>query len=82
MADSSLVLVNADFPRKKKNMGDPELVKSNEELAMKFNKKGSFPLTLLLDPDGNVLHVWDGKPTTPVDKWTEEIRSLCIANKQ
>ncbi len=44
MAKENLILVNADFPRKKKNIGTPEQVKRNESLAEIYNKDGSFPL--------------------------------------
>jgi thioredoxin-related protein len=52
MAADHLVLVNADFPRKKKNTGSPDVVARNKALAEIYNKEGSFPLTLLLDADG------------------------------
>src|SRR4051794_26593721 len=42
-ADSTLVLVNADFPRKKKNSLPSELQKQNDALAEKFNHNGVFP---------------------------------------
>jgi thiol-disulfide isomerase/thioredoxin len=81
MADKNLVLVNADFPRKKKNMGSPEQVKRNEALAEVYNKEGSFPLTLLLDAQGKVLKTWHGKPETTPEKWSEEIQGICESRK-
>lgn len=81
MAKDNLVLVNADFPRKKKNTGTPEQVKRNEALAEKYNKEGVFPLTLILNSDGKVLKSWQGKPSISTEKWVEEIQALCIANK-
>lgn len=81
MADENLVMVNADFPRKKKNLGSAELIKRNEALAEQYNKEGNFPLTLLLDPDGKVLKKWIGKPQVTVEKWTVEIKSICDAHK-
>lgn len=59
-ADSKLVLVRADFPRSKKNRLSPELKKSNENLAEKYNKEGKFPFTVLIDGEGNVVKSWDG----------------------
>jgi len=59
-ADSKLVLVRADFPRSKKNQLSPELKKSNENLAEKYNKEGKFPFTVLIDGEGNVVKSWDG----------------------
>ena len=81
MANENLVLVNADFPRKKKNIGSPEQVKRNEALAEKYNKQGIFPLTLLLNSDGKVLKTWNGKPEVTPEQWTAEIKAVCDANK-
>lgn len=81
LATDNLVLVNADFPRKKKNIGTPETVKRNEALAEKYNKQGAFPLTLLLNADGKVLKTWNGKPETTPEQWTAEIKAICDANK-
>jgi len=47
-ANEHLVLVNADFPRQKKNQLTKELQQQNDMLAEKYNPKGSFPLTVLL----------------------------------
>lgn len=81
MAKENLVLVNADFPRKKKNIGTEEQVKRNEDLAEIYNKDGNFPLTLLLDADGKVLKTWHGKPETTAEKWTAEIKAICDNKK-
>lgn len=81
MASDKLVLVNADFPRKKKNIGSPEQVKRNEALAEIYNKQGVFPLTLLLNADGKVLKTWSGKPEVSPEQWTAEIKAICDANK-
>ncbi|MDX6182528.1 thioredoxin family protein [Flavobacterium sp. Fl-77] len=81
MADKNLILVNADFPRKKKNIGTPEQVKRNEDLAERYNKEGSFPLTLLLDADGKVIKTWNGKPETSPEEWTAEIKAICDSRK-
>ncbi|MCW3093716.1 MAG: thioredoxin family protein [Ferruginibacter sp.] len=63
-ATTNLVLVNADFPRSNKNKLSKEQVKQNEALADKYNTKGRFPLTLLIDADGKVLKEWDGLPSS------------------
>lgn len=80
-AADNLVLVNADFPRKKKNQLSPEQTKKNEALADKYNKEGNFPLTLLIDADGKVIKSWKGKPEAPVEKWVAELKSICQARK-
>lgn len=82
MANDNLVLVNADFPRKKKNIGTPEQVKRNEALAELYNKKGIFPYTLLLDADGKILKTWEGKPDISAEEWTAQIKAICEANKK
>lgn len=81
MANENLVLVNADFPRKKKNIANADMIKRNEALAEKYNKQGAFPLTLLLDADGKVLKSWQGKPESTVTEWTAEIQSICAKHK-
>jgi len=81
MADKNLVLVNADFPRKKKNMGSPEQIKRNEGLAEIYNKEGSFPLTLLLDAQGKVIKTWHGKPEMTPEQWTQEIQAISESRK-
>jgi thioredoxin-related protein len=81
MAKDNLVMVNADFPRKKKNQLSPEQIKRNEALAERYNKQGQFPYTLLLDANGKVLKTWTGKPEVSVEKWTQEIKAVCTANK-
>lgn len=46
----TLVLLNADFPRKR--VKNKDLIKHNEALAERFNPNGAFPLVVLLDPNG------------------------------
>ncbi|MEP7319940.1 MAG: thioredoxin family protein, partial [Panacibacter sp.] len=71
MADTKLVLVNADFPRNKKNQLRKEIKKQNEALADKYNPEGKFPFTLLLDADGKILRSWDGLPAEPTPAFLE-----------
>jgi thioredoxin-related protein len=73
-AKDKLVLVNADFPRQKKNKLDAEQVKRNEALAEKYNTKGTFPFTLLLDASGRVLKTWEGNPGLTPSQLIEEIK--------
>lgn len=82
MAKDNLVMLNADFPRKKKNTAAPDQVKRNEALAETYNKNGMFPLTLLLDSDGKVLKTWSGKPDVSPQKWTAEVKSVCDAHRK
>lgn len=80
-ASKNLVLVNADFPRRKKNAGASEDVKRNEALAEMYNPNGVFPLTLLLTADGKVVKTWEGKPKVSVENWINEIQTVCTAHK-
>ena len=75
-ANTNLVLVNADFPRNKKNKLSKEQVKLNEALADKYNPEGKFPYTLLLNADGKILKEWDGFPKEEPIDFVEEIRTV------
>ncbi|MDE3234958.1 MAG: thioredoxin family protein [Bacteroidota bacterium] len=80
-ADTSLVMVNADFPRMKKNQLPAQQQKVNDQLADKYNSKGSFPYTVLLDTNGKVLKEWDGFPKESLDEFIDEVKSLIDADK-
>jgi len=54
-AKENLILVKVDFPSKKKNKLSKPLQAHNDTLADKYNKKGVFPLTLLLTADATQL---------------------------
>jgi len=75
MADSELVLVNADFPRNKKNQPTAEQQKINDEMADRYNPKGIFPYTLLLDAEGKILGSWEGLPNESVENFIVDIRN-------
>lgn len=78
-ADENLVLVNADFPRLKKNQPSKEQIKINEALADQYNPKGKFPYTLLLSADGKILKTWDGFPGVSAEDFTNEIKTISNA---
>jgi thioredoxin-related protein len=71
----NLVLVRADFPRQKKNKLDPKQQSHNEELADQYNSEGKFPLTLLLDADGQVIYEWDGYQRTSAEEFVEQLKT-------
>src|SRR5690349_20716079 len=71
-ADSSLVLVNADFPRLKKNQLTKEQIKQNENLADQYNPHGIFPLTRLLDANGKLLKQWEGVPDNTPEQFMQK----------
>jgi thiol-disulfide isomerase/thioredoxin len=76
MADTSLVLVNADFPRKKKDQLPAAQQAINNSMADKYNGEGQFPRTLLLNADGKVLKTWDGNPGLKADAFASEVVDL------
>ena len=75
-AASNLVLVNADFPRLKKNKLSVAQTKENEALAEQYDKQGAFPLTILFDADGKILKQWVGFPAENAGKFIEQIKSV------
>ena len=54
-AKENLVLLKADFPRRKKNSLSPAQEEHNAALAEKFNSQGIFPFVVILDKGGSVL---------------------------
>ncbi len=78
VAAGSLVLVNADFPRSKKNQLGKEQQQLNDELAERYNPAGKFPYTLLLTAEGKVLYAWDGFPSGGKAAFLEELKKLSI----
>lgn len=75
-AEQNLVLVNADFPRLKKNELSKEQTKLNESLADKYNAEGKFPFTILFDGEGNILKRWEGYPNESPQKFLDEINEF------
>ena len=81
MSDTDLVLVNADFPRKKKNQLTSQQQEINNAMADQYNSQGKFPYTLLLDANGKVLKDWDGFPSESPEAFTTEVRNGIYADK-
>ena len=75
-AQSNLVLVNADFPRRKKNQLSSQQQKLNNAMADQYNPQGKFPYTLLLDANGKILKVWDGFPGIKPEEFQNQIKSI------
>lgn len=75
-ADERLVLLNADFPRDKKNQLTRELQENNDRLAETYNSKGSFPFTVLLSAEGKILKSWEGLPGKGADNFVAELRGF------
>ncbi|MFP5040919.1 thioredoxin family protein [Parasediminibacterium sp. JCM 36343] len=72
-ADTMLVMVNANFPRQKKNQLSEAQQKINDGLADTYNAKGSFPLTVLTNENGKVVKQWDGFPKGTIDDFILDI---------
>jgi thioredoxin-related protein len=64
-ASGHLILMQADFPRMKKNQPGEAIKKQNELLAEKYNSGGVFPRLILLNPEGKIIKTWDGYNTKP-----------------
>lgn len=75
MADTSLILVNADFPRMKKDQLPARQQELNDAMADKYNSHGKFPFTVLLTSGGKVLKTWDGFPNISPEAFAMEVRN-------
>lgn len=80
-ATSKLVLINVDFPRLKKNQLSPEQQIVNDRIADKYNSKGIFPLTLLLNENGKLLKSWEGFPKISPEQFVADIQFEITQNK-
>ena len=81
LADTALVLVNADFPRKKKNQPTPDQQRLNDQMADRYNSRGQFPLTLLLTAEGKVLKQWEGNPGVSPEAFSVQVKAAIDADK-
>jgi len=81
LADSALVMVNADFPRMKKNQLPATQQKLNDAMADRYDSQGKFPYTVLLTADGKVLKAWDGFPGTTPDAFAREVNTIIDNDK-
>ena len=82
LADQSLVLYKADFPRNKKNQLSKEVQQSNEALADRYNPLGKFPYTVILSADGKLIKAWDGYAGSNSTQFIEQLKSVCDANRK
>lgn len=80
-AGVKLVMMNADFPRQKKNQLAKNLQKQNDQLADTYNSKGSFPFTAILDEKGKILKAWDGLPKETPDEFLREVKEITGGNQ-
>ncbi|MFC4233215.1 thioredoxin family protein [Parasediminibacterium paludis] len=80
-ASTELVLVNADFPRQKKNQLSSAQQAINNSIADKYNTQGSFPLTVLLNDKGKVVKSWDGYPKATINEFIADIAAAIDTDK-
>jgi thioredoxin-related protein len=81
LADNNLVLINADFPRLKKNQLPKGQQKKNDKLADKYNPQGIFPYTVLLNADETIIKTWDGFPNATAEEFTRQLNDFVNARK-
>ena len=74
-AQGHFVMLQADFPRKKKNALDLDQQKKNTELAEQYNKQGYFPFVVVLSDTGKMLGELGYEKTTPA-AYIEKINSF------
>ncbi len=74
-ANKELILVDVDFPRKKKNRLSKEQTEYNEKLAAKYNNDGQFPTIIILDSDLNIIAKTGYKRLSP-KLYIDHIKSL------
>lgn len=66
-AEEKWVLLKLNFPRKKANELSEEQTAHNRKLAEEYNKEGSFPLVIVMQPNGKVLGKLGYKNVSPED---------------
>jgi thioredoxin-related protein len=74
-AKEHFVMLQADFPRKKKNTLSKNLAKANGQLFETYNKNGIFPFVVVLNSDGKLLGETSYKKTTP-QNYIKELNSF------
>ncbi|WP_418637908.1 thioredoxin family protein [Winogradskyella sp.] len=74
-ASEHYVMLQADFPRKKKNALSEKQTTANAKLAETYNKNGIFPFVVVLDANGKVLGETSYKKTTP-ENYIKELNAF------
>jgi len=77
-ASQNLVLLELDFPRKKKNQLSPIQKQHNEALAARYNPQGRFPWVVLIRPDESLLGQFGFQAQLTPQAYLGEIRSLIV----
>ncbi len=74
-AENHYVMLQADFPRKKKNALSTKQEEQNKMLAEKYNKQGIFPFVVVLNAKGAVLGE-TGYKKLSAEKYIEHLQSF------
>lgn len=75
-SEDKLVLLELDFPYKKKNQLPDEQKAHNAQLADRFNKDGVFPKVILLAADERVIGEIDYQKSMTPDQFIDKINAL------
>lgn len=67
LAKHHFVMLQADFPKRKKNQLSDSQTAHNAKLAEKYNPNGYFPYVVVLSPEGKVLGSIGYEKSTPED---------------
>ncbi|WP_372644793.1 thioredoxin family protein [Ancylomarina sp.] len=74
-ANNNLIMLDIDFPKKKKNRLSKDQTQYNEKLAEKYNKEGQFPTIIILDSDLNIIAKTGYKRLSPT-QYINHIKTL------
>ena len=74
-ARESLVLLELDFPARKKNKLSPEQTAHNEALAEEYNPKGEFPTAVLIGPEGKEIAHFGYNPDLSAQDYVDYLKS-------
>lgn len=75
LAKDNFVMLQADFPKRKRNKLTPELQEHNNKLAEKYNPNGYFPFVVVLNQEGKVIGSSGYEKTTP-EKYFNKLNSF------
>jgi thioredoxin-related protein len=74
-SSENYVMLQADFPKRKKNALSKAQTTANAKLAEAYNKNGIFPFVVVLDSNGKVLGETSYKKTTP-ENYIKELNTF------
>jgi thioredoxin-related protein len=74
-ANENFVLLQVDFPRRKKNTLSKTQTVSNAQLAERYNTRGVFPFVVVLNAKGEVLGETGYKKMSP-ENYIEELNTF------